>query len=219
MNQTVKTLIGKLPRETGLPVSVWPALLPGAAQQLNSCVHSGTGESAYKRAGHPRGGKAIGLTAGDVVSVVEPRSKVAYEGWFGGYATDKVANVVCKVGTNHWRVLRVHPSVVKAVPGRAVPYGGGNPLKAELRPNDIVKSDNEDYDMVDGREEVVEVSVDAEAEPTCIPDIGCRPNEGPIDVGVVEEGEHIRQVDFKMGPKNLSPNNMNEDDDIEIIIP
>ena len=104
----------------------------------------------------------IGLTAGEVVSIVEPRSRVAFEGWFGGYASDKVANVVCKVGARHWRVLRVHPSIVKCLPSRPAPYEGGNPLKAELRATDIESVETENYDALNGNEEASNEVIDEE---------------------------------------------------------
>ncbi len=215
MNQTVKSLIGKVLRETALPVSIWPALLPGIAQQINSCVNSTTGESPYKRSGHPRGGKMIGLTAGEVVSIVEPRSRVAYEGWFGGYASDKVANVVCKVGARHWRVLRVHPSIVKCLPCRPAPYEGGNPLKAELRATDIESVEAENYDALNGNEEASDEVIDEEIIDNCRSEPNKRQHSeealhqphatagtkrasgGPIMLESIEEGEQITQLEFK----------------------
>ena len=231
MNQTVKSLIGKLLRETSLPVSIWPALLPGVAQQLNSCVHSGTGESPYKRANHPRNGKPIGLTAGDVVSVIEPRSKVSYEGWFGGYATSKVAYAICKVSNNRWRVLRIHPSLVKLVPGHKVPSGGSNPLKSEIKSTDIENSSNEDYQLIldiqDTQSNSINDSDEIEGlDPNTEKQLStddCKALRSPlarapekINVEAIENGQHIQQVDFSHRDSNDSND---EDSEIEYYIP
>lgn len=174
VNGTVKRLLGKLLRATKLPVSVWPALLPGVAQQINSVVHSTLKESPLKQSGSSKAGRLPLKAIGDVVLVVDPKSKEALEGIYGGSFSLQDASVIVRTAAGKWRVRRVHPSAVqfRAFQGERDPMVGGNPLVARGEmASDQPPCDAADYDLVDGdaydengvSSEAVDDGVDIEA--------------------------------------------------------
>ena len=152
-NSTFKRLLGKLLRTAELPLSVWPALLPGVMQQLNSVVHTTLGVSPYQQAESSKAGKLPSKTVGDIVMVVDPVSKEGMEGIFGGLYSEQAASVILKTASGKWRVRRVHPSAVRfrALQGSREPLAGGNPLLAREVAGDLEgPSDQQDYDLIDG---------------------------------------------------------------------
>ena len=113
VNGTIKRLLGKLLRSLKLPVSVWPALLPGVVQQVNNVVHSTLQESPCKQSGSDKAGQLPEIVVGDVVLVVDIKSKEPLEGYFGGFVSPQEASVILRTFKGKWRVRRVHPSTVK----------------------------------------------------------------------------------------------------------
>ena len=153
VNGTIKRLLGKLLRTLKLPVSVWPALLPGVVQQVNNVVHSTLQESPCKQSGSDRAGRLPEIVVGDVVLVVDIKSKEPLEGYYGGFVSPQEASVILRTSKGKWRVRRVHPSTVKfrAFQGEREPIAGGNPLLARDLATDVEAAiDSGDYDEFDG---------------------------------------------------------------------
>ena len=150
-NGTVKKLIGKILRMTGIPISTWPALLPGVVQQINSIVHSTTEKSPYKESGNSKAGRMPDVVVGDIVSVVEPSTRSVFEGIYGGQYNDQNASVIILTSNNRWRVLRVHPTAIRfrALQGSRKPQAGGNPMQNIEKSTDIESSSSDDYDNYD----------------------------------------------------------------------
>lgn len=126
-NGVFKRLLGKTLRSLGLPVYVWPALVPGVVAAMNGAVHAVLGQSAYKKAGDKRADSVPMLALGDVVSVMDPKDKQAVEGYYGGQTSDQVVSVVVKPKGGGWRVMKVHPSALKLVAWQ----GRGSPQRAD----------------------------------------------------------------------------------------
>ena len=166
-NGTLKRLIGKVLRTLGLPVHVWPGLLPGVVRILNSVVNTAVGKSPLNRAGDHKSTSMPEFAVGDVVSVVHPLEKKAYEGYYGGQISESVVSVIIRA-KKQWRVLRVHPSAVKLIAWQ----GLGRPLVEGNRDLQVggddeesyIPADSEEYDVIDVFEDesqVIEDSQDA----------------------------------------------------------
>ena len=134
VNGTIKRLMGKILRSLKLPIAVWPALLPDVVQSLNGVAHSVLGQSPYKKAGDSRAQKVEELMVGDLVSIVDPKTKQKFEGFYGGRLSDanQAVSVVAKAPNGGWRCMRVHPTAVKLIAwqGLAEPQTSG-PLRSQ----------------------------------------------------------------------------------------
>ena len=132
-NGVFKRLMGKTLRSLGLPMDVWPGLVPGVVRSMNSAVHAVLGQSPLKKAGEVLSDRMPALALGDVVSVVDPHTKRTFEGFYGGQISDHVLSVVARATDGGWRLMRVHPSAAKLIawPGRAVPQSSSGLQKPE----------------------------------------------------------------------------------------
>ena len=161
-NGTFKRLMGKTLRSLGLPINVWPALVPGVVQSLNNVVHATLGESPNRRLRESGADVLPTLVVGDLVTMVDPQDRTVFEGFFGGWTNDRSASVVARGPQGGWIMKRAHPTALKLLAwsgGGRIPQPAGGRLgvpsttasakKAIAEPNDI------SYEDVDGDEYIV----------------------------------------------------------------
>uniref|UniRef100_A0A0G4H0Q3 Integrase catalytic domain-containing protein n=1 Tax=Chromera velia CCMP2878 TaxID=1169474 RepID=A0A0G4H0Q3_9ALVE len=126
-NQTVKRLLRKVRRQTGLPPYTEKWLFQGVVQELNNCVSTVTGKSPVCAFfGEERAAEILSITVGNRMFVydVRPRKKdeepvYGVEGFFGGIENSNVVKVIIRKD-NGWKPIRVPPSSVSLVAWRSM---------------------------------------------------------------------------------------------------
>uniref|UniRef100_A0A0G4HBZ1 Integrase catalytic domain-containing protein n=1 Tax=Chromera velia CCMP2878 TaxID=1169474 RepID=A0A0G4HBZ1_9ALVE len=140
-NRTVKRLLRKVRRQTGLPPYCEKWLFRGVVQELNNCVSTVTGQSAVRATfGEERSAEIPSLTVGNRVYVYNsrPRKKNeepihGVEGFFGGTETSNVVTLIIKKN-NGWKPIRVPPSSMSLVSWRGI---DSNSFPSSLFPSGV----------------------------------------------------------------------------------
>ena len=84
-NGVFKRLMRKTLQELRLPLSLWPGFLPGVGpvvRAMNSVCHAVLGSSPLKVAGERVADSLSEFAVGDVVSVIDPKTKQTVEGFY-----------------------------------------------------------------------------------------------------------------------------------------
>uniref|UniRef100_A0A0G4I8E9 Integrase catalytic domain-containing protein n=1 Tax=Chromera velia CCMP2878 TaxID=1169474 RepID=A0A0G4I8E9_9ALVE len=126
-NWTVKRLLRKVRRQTGLPPYTEKWLFQGVVQELNNCISTVTGKSPVCAFfGEERAAEIPSITVGDCVCIYDarPRKKDeepvhSIEGFFGGIENSNVVKVRIRKN-NGWKPIRIPPSSVLLVAWRSM---------------------------------------------------------------------------------------------------
>uniref|UniRef100_A0A0G4FS16 Reverse transcriptase Ty1/copia-type domain-containing protein n=1 Tax=Chromera velia CCMP2878 TaxID=1169474 RepID=A0A0G4FS16_9ALVE len=162
VNQTVKRLLKKIILQLGVPLSCWPAFIPGVENAINETVHSTTRFSPNAVV-HGVSEGVLPLAVGDVVHFLEkgpipsglaPNSRV---GLFGGVINPSCVVVLTPMDRNgrvgRWRTMRLHPQSLKLERwngmGGDLPWLGSRRSRKEKNSGEGVEDDFDFFDEED----------------------------------------------------------------------